>query len=231
MGLAREPRNGRIHTQAQSIAGHGAVSARAFLDANGNGVRDADEKPLQGVGFLANGASQPASTDPKGVAFLTNLSGDLDANLSANSTTLEDPFMRPQGPGLRVTPRQGHVAQIEVPVVLFGEVTGTAYLKRDGASGELPGLLLELVDGQGKPVKTTRTAFDGFYILSDLPPGTYQLRVPDAEIQRFGLLKLQPIPVVVTSEGTVVDGLDLLLTPDRSNSPLPGQDGRKEDQP
>lgn len=231
VGLAREPRNGRVHTQAQSIAGHGAVSARAFLDANGNGLMDADEKPLQGVGFLANGASQPASTDTKGVAFLTNLSGDLDANLSASSTTLEDPFMRPQGPGLRVTPRQGHVARIEVPVVLFGEITGTAYLKRDGASGEFPGLPLELVDSQGKPIKTTRTAFDGFYTLSDLPPGTYHLRVPDAEIQRLGLSKLPPIPVVVTSEGTVVDGLDLLLTPDRPNPLLPWQDGRKVDQP
>ena len=231
VGLAREPRYGRIHAQAQGIASHGAVSARAFLDSNGNGVMDPEEKPLRGVGFLSNGASQPATTDARGVAFLPNLSGDLDANLSASSTTLEDPFMRPQGPGLRITPRQGHVAQLEVPVVLFGEATGTAYLKRDEASGELPGLLLELVDAQGQRVKSTRTAFDGFFILSDLPPGTYQLRAPDSEIQRLGLSKRPPVTIVVTSEGTVVDGLDLVFTSDRSSAPLQPPDGRKEDQP
>lgn len=231
VGLAREPRFGRIHAQAQGIASHGAASARTFLDTNGNGVMDSGEKPLHGVGFLSNGASRPATTDAQGVAFLPNLSGDLDANLSASSATIEDPFMRPQGPGLRITPRQGHVARIEVPMVMFGEATGTAYLRREEATAELPGLLLDLVDAQGRRIKSARTAFDGFFILSDLPPGTYQLRAPDAEIQRLGLSKQPPVTIVVTSEGTVVDGLDLVFTAGRSSASLSAQDGQKEDQP
>ena len=211
VGLAREPRGGRIRTQAQGLASHGAVSARAFLDANGNGAMDPGEKPVPSVGFLSNGAAQPARTDEAGIAFLTNLPGELDANLSVHPATLEDPLMGPGTPGLRLTPRPGHVALVEIPLVLSGEVTGTAYLEREGGSRELAGLLLELVDAQGKPARTTRTAFDGFYTLTGLPPGTYQLRVPEAELRRLGLAGPGPRAVVVTPEGTVLDGFDLVF--------------------
>ena len=231
MGLAREPRSRRIYAQAQGIASHGAVSAQAFLDTNGNGVKDPGEKPFQGVGFMVNGASQPRTTDADGVAFLTNLSGDVDANLSVSTSTLEDPLMRSGTPGLRITPRPGHTVQVDVPLVLFGEVTGTAYLKPEGASRELPGLLLELVDAQGKVLKRARTAFDGFYTLSDLPPGSYLLQVPEAETLRLGLSAPMSKVVTVTSEGTVIDGLDLVFTPERTMAPVPDEPVRKEGNP
>lgn len=229
VGLAREPRSGRIHTQAQGIASHGAISARAFLDANNNGVNDPGEKPFQGVSFMANGASQPRTTSADGVAFLTNLSGGGDANLSVSSSSLEDPLMRPGNPGIRITPRPGHVVEVDVPLVLFGEVTGTAFLKREGVSQELPGLLLELVDAGGRVAKSARTSFDGFYTLSDLPPGTYQMRVPENETRRLGLSALKPKAVTVTSEGTVIDGFDLVLTPDPDSRTIPQTDGPQKE--
>jgi hypothetical protein len=231
LGLAREPRSGRIHTQAQSVASQGAVSARAFLDANGNGVKDPGEKAVPGVGFMVNGASQPRTTGADGVAFLTSLSSDTDANLSVNTSTLEDPLMRSATPGLRITPRPGHVVMVDIPLVLFGEITGSAYLKGEGASRELPGLLLELVDAQGKVVKRVRTAFDGFYTLSGLPPGTYQLQVADADQRRLGLAPLPPRAVSIAADGTVVDGLDLVLTQDPASPSVPREDGRKEERP
>ena len=231
LGLAREPRSGRIHAQAQSLASHGAVSARTFIDTNGNGVKEPGEKPAQGVGFMANGASQPTTTGIDGVAFLTNLSSDLDANLSVSTSTLEDPLMRPGNPGLRITPRPGHVAVVDIPLVLFGEITGTAYLKRDGISHELPGLLLELTDGQGRVAKAVRTSFDGFYTLTDIPPGSYQLQASEADLRRLGLAPMPPKPLTITPEGTMLDGLDLVFTPDPTPPPPLREDGIKETRP
>jgi len=220
LGFAREPRSGRIQARAQGVASQGAVSAQAFLDTNGNGVKDPGEKSVQGVGFMANGASQPRTTGADGVAFLTNLPGDLDVNLSVNTSTLEDPLMRSSTPGLRITPRQGHVVVVDVPLVLFGEVTGSTYLKRESTSHELAGLLLELVDANGKTVKSIRTSFDGFYSLSDIPPGTYQLRASEADLRRLGLAPMAPKAVTITHEGTVLDGFDLVFTPDPAATPL-----------
>ncbi|MDR3682759.1 MAG: hypothetical protein P4L11_03435 [Geothrix sp.] len=231
MGLAREPRSGRIRTQAQGLASQGAVSARAFLDTNGNGRRDPGEKPVSGVGFMANGASQARTTDAEGVAFLTNLPTDLDANLSVSTSTLEDPLMRAGTPGLRITPRPGHVVLVDLPLVLFGEITGTAYQKREGVSKELAGLLLELVDAKGKTVKGVRTSFDGFYSLSDIPPGTYQLRPSEADLRRLGLAPIPPKAVIMTPEGTVLDGLDWVFTPDSPLPPVLSMDGPKKELP
>ena len=231
LGLAREPRSGRIRPQAQGLAAQGAVSARAFLDTNGNGRRDTGEKLVPGVGFLSNGAPQPWATDADGVAFLTNLPSDLDANLSVNTSTLEDPLMRPGTPGLRITPRPGHVVVVDVPLVLFGEITGTAYLKREGVSRELAGLLLELVDSKGKTVKGVRTSFDGFYALSDIPPGTYQLRPSEADLHRLGLAVLPPKDVIMTPEGTVLDGFDWVFTPGTAILPVQQNEGPKKEQP
>jgi hypothetical protein len=213
LGLAREPRTGRIVAKAQGLATQGAVSTQAFLDTNGNGRKEAHEKPVEGVAFLSNGAGQPGATDAKGMEFITNLPGEADANISVNPSTLEDPLMRPGIQGFRITPRPGHVALVDVPMVVFGEITGTVRLKQDGETREVSGLLLELADGQGKVVKRVRTAYDGFYTLSEIPPGTYLLRVPAAESSRLGLSPMIPRTVVLSSEGTVLDGLDLLFLP------------------
>jgi hypothetical protein len=227
VGIGREPRQGRLHVQAQSLASQGAVSARAFLDGNGNGVRDAGEKVLEGIGFTVNGAGQPRATDGRGVAFLTNLSGDLDANLAVASSSLEDPLMQPGSPGIRITPRPGHVMQADFPLVLFGEVTGTVFLRKGGSSQELPGLRLDLVDSAGALVKSVRTAFDGFYDLTGIPPGAYQLKVPEAEARRYGLQVPPPRSLRIQPDGTLLDGLDLILepaSPARPASP-PGPEG------
>jgi hypothetical protein len=213
VGLGREPRYGRIHAQAQGLANQGAVSARAFLDSNGNGKRDPEEKDAEGIGFLLNGASHPRATDAHGVAFLSNLSGDLDANISVASSSLEDPLMRPGFAGIRLTPRPGHVALVDFPLVLFGEVTGTVFLKKEGGSGELPGLGLELLAADGKVIQKVRTAYDGFYSLPGIPPGVYRLRVPEAEARRFGVAPPPPREIRIAPDGTVLDGLDFLLLP------------------
>jgi len=219
IGLGREPRQGAWHTQAQSMASYGAVSAQAFVDGNGNGVKDPGERAVEGAGFMVNGAGQPRTTNAQGVALLNNLSGELDANLSLAPSSLEDPLMRPATPGVRMTPRPGHVLKVDFPIIVFGEVTGTAYQKKDGLSQELPGLKLELVDAKGQVLKTVRTAFDGFYDLTDLAPGDYQVRVSEEEAARLTVLKTPARGVHITADGTVIDGLDFVL--ERLEEPKP----------
>jgi hypothetical protein len=210
VGLFREPRRGRIVMQAQGMAGQGAVSARAFLDSNGNGRMDPGERPIAGAGLLVNGVGHAGGTDAAGVTFLTGLAPDQDANLAVASATLEDPLMRP-GPGIRVTPRQGHVTLLDFPVGLVGEVNGTVFMKGPEGPREVPGLGLELVAQAGPKVRTVRTAYDGFYTFPDVAPGSYRLQVPEAQARLFHLRAPAPKDLVIGPEGTVVEGLDLTL--------------------
>lgn len=213
LGLVREPREHHIFTRAQGEANFGAVSAMAYLDTNGNGQRDPEEKPLPGVGFLVNGSGQTRVTDRNGVAFLEGLPLNVDANIGVNAGTLEDPLMRPERAGVRVTPRAGHVVMLDVPIVLFSEISGTAYLMKNGRKEELPGLRLELLDHAAKVIKSLRTAYDGFYSFGDLPPGTYTLVVDEAIAKRHKAAAPAPRTFHLAPEGTLLDGVDFVLEP------------------
>ena len=212
-GFGRDPRSGRIHAEAQSLAGYGAVSARAFLDTNGNGVKDPGEKALEGVAFTSNGAPLAERTGTQGSAFLMHLPGESASNLAVSRASLEDPLMVPSGPGVKVVPRPGHVTRWEVPVTILGEVTGTVYLKGEGPAKVLPGLALELVEARTGAVRTLRTAYDGFFDFTGIPPGDWLLRVSEAEARRLRLAPPPAKPLTLKTEGTILDGIDLLVAP------------------
>jgi hypothetical protein len=213
IGLGRDPHSGRVYAQAQSMANFGAVSANAFLDANNNGVKDAGEKPMEGVAFKANGTPLESRTDSQGMAFMKNLPTELPANITVASASLEDPLMVPRVAGVKLLPRPGHVTNLDVPIIMLGEVMGTTYIRRDGHAQELPGLSLDLTDARGVPIKTMRSAYDGFFDFAGVLPGSYTLRVSAVEAKHLDLLLPSPKPFTITPQGTLIDGLDLVVEP------------------
>ena len=135
----------------------------------------------------------------------------MDANVAAAPATLEDPLMHPVLPGVRITPRQGHVVQLDVPVIMQSEINGTAFQRRDGRRSFAPGLRLELQDGRGRVVKSLRTAYDGFFNFTELPPGDYQVVVPADAARRLGAPPPPPRSCKLLPEGTVIDCMEIQL--------------------
>jgi len=213
MGLFVEPRGHQAVTTGMGVAGTGAVAAEVFVDANGNGRRDPGEKPLADVAMTVNGARQEQVTDAQGRVFLLNQAQQVDAQIAIAPATLEDPLMRGARPGSQITPRNGHVTRLEVPVVMVSEISGTAWLQGPGGRKELAGLRLELVDGAGKVTKSLRTAHDGFYEISNLAPGAYQLRVAPSSATALGAVLPPPRALQLAPEGSMLEGVDFLLVP------------------
>jgi len=179
---------------------------------NTGGVRgDYRISPVPNVAFNVNGNRQPRLTDAQGVAFLDGLPPDVDANIAVASGTLEDPLMQPGLAGVRVTPRPGHVLRLAMPIVLYSEINGTAYLVKDGQKTELAGVRVELRDAEGRVARSLRTAYDGFFNLDALPPGSYRLELAEAAAARLGVAPPPPRVIVLSPEGTVLDGQDLIL--------------------
>lgn len=224
IGIGRDARSGRWHVQARPMAGNGAVSGRAFLDSNGNGVMDAGEKPIPEVGYLQNGAGNMARTDETGVAFLPNLSPYQDLDFGLATGTLEDPYWKPSREGVKLTPRPGKVAVIDFPVVASGEITGTVYVRRGGKSREAGGVELHLVGAKGTVVKKLRTAYDGFYDLADILPGRYTLRVAEGQAERLGAQPPLPREVEMAPSGTVLDGVNFVLEVEASEETPPASE-------
>lgn len=202
---------GSWNFSALPMANSGVVSALAFLDGNMNGLMDDGEQPIEGVGFAVNGGRHPTLTNADGIAYLERVPALRYADVSMLPGTLEDPQWLPRRKGVRVLPRAGAVAELEFPVIVTSEIDGTVYLREEGARRGLADVMVEVVGAAGEVIATTISESDGYYVLTGVPVGDYQLRVSPSQMQRQGLHDGGTHPVSVSAEGWLVSGIDIEL--------------------
>jgi hypothetical protein len=218
LGVAPEPRTSRWKTDALPVATLGSASARVFIDYNQNGVMDGDDKPLPDVRFRVNGNPVTAKTNRQGVAFLTNLQPYVDTNIGLVTQSLEDPSWVPLIAGVRVVPRPGHALEIEFPVIQTGGIDGTAYFREStGKLRPAGNVVMELINNSGKIVRTTKSAFDGFYVFDSVPDGTYLVRVSPSQLEKLGLDEVRPYELTIARKNPYVSGINFRL--ERQQSP------------
>lgn len=210
-GLGREPRSGSWQGSSQPMASKGAVSARAFVDNNLDGVFDDGDTPLEGVRFDTSRGLPRETTDSEGVVLLTGLPTyeSIDVYLPARS--LEDPYWVARPEGYSYTLRPGATAVADFPVVATGEIDGIVYLEQDGVRRDVAQVKVQLIDDSGRVVNTVETAFDGFYLFGSVLPGRYRVRIDSAQLARLNLAASPPRDAVIGADGTVVSGMAFTL--------------------
>ena len=211
MGLGREPRTGSWIADYRPVATQGSLSAQAFLDENGNGRKDSEEQGLEGVKLRINGGTVPESADHDGIVFVNRLEPYRELDVEIALQTLEDPLWQPREKGKRIRLRPGHVSQVDFPVVVTGEIDGTVFIQIGEQKREVRGVIIELVDKEGAVVQTAESAYDGFYLLNQVPVGQYQLRVSSQQTQSLNLRPLPPVPVTITVDNPIVYGQEFVL--------------------
>ena len=157
---------------------------RVFRDLNNDGVRQPGEPYEQGVQITTGRAPVNDPTDENGIAVADGLAPYRPILVGIDASSISDPFVQPRGPGAVVTPRPGVLAEVELPLVAAGEIEGVLVRVRGGV---LEGVDLELLDIEGRVVKTTRTAFDGFFLFEGVPYGEYSVRVAQLSAQAAGI--------------------------------------------
>jgi len=195
------------------MAGSGAVSARVFLDKNLNGVMDGGDEAIPNAGFTINGSNHPARTDGAGVAWLGKLAPDQYVDIGLDSATVEDPQWQPRRKGVRLLPRPGKISELEFAVIVTGEIDGTAYLSDAGVRRGAGDIELELVDEQGALAASATSGADGYYIVTAVAPGQYQLRVAPAQLARLKLRADAAHAITIRRDGNVVSGKDFVVAP------------------
>ncbi|RZJ10615.1 MAG: hypothetical protein EOP39_08320 [Rubrivivax sp.] len=213
VALDRDPRSGGWRMDGQPLAGTGAVSARAFVDRNMNGLRDTGEEFVPNAGFILNGGGRhPRLTNADGIALLNRLAPGRYADIALDPTTLEDPQWKALTPGTRVLPRPGRVEQLEFPVILTSEVEGTIYLV--GANGKKRGIgdaQVELVNAKGEVAATTTSSGDGYYLFHQVAPGALRLRIAPDQAAKLKLRGSLERALDVPANGDFLSGEDLVL--------------------
>jgi hypothetical protein len=210
--FGHDPGSDSIAVRARPFARYGAVSARAFLDSDNDGVFDADEQPIEGAGFSGPRLPREARTDANGSSFITGIEPYRATEIGLNEATLEDPFWASARPPLRVVTRPGSATTLLFPVIETGEVDGTVTVAA-AASGTLRpggGLRVYLRDAAGRIVAETETAFDGYYFLDRIPYGRYQLVVDPKQLEALGYAAVPPRTVSIGVDEPFVIGQDFL---------------------
>jgi hypothetical protein len=212
VALGRNPQSGNWNVEAQPMASTGAVLAQAFLDRNGNGVRDAGEPAVPNAAFILNsGGRHPVRTDAQGQVLINRLAVSQYTDIALDGNTLDDPMWQPGIPGVRVLPRPGVVEVIPFAVIEANEVDGTVYLLDKLKRRPVGDVRIELVDGAGKVVSTASSAADGFYLLPRVRPGTYTLRIAPEQVARLRLRGALSRPLVVANDGEFVATQDFVF--------------------
>ena len=212
-GVGYNPEEKDFSMYNKSLSRSGSATAHVFLDKDGDGIFSAEDQHLPDVSFEAVQAHRANTTNDKGTAFIPDLPADLATDLTLDSSTFEDPYWISSYRGLSVKPRAGVTTHVEFPLVVSGEIDGTvyAYVNKDSPKRVIRQLTLHLFSPSGKEVQRTLSAYDGFYIFSNVPPGTYYI-VANSEFARTEKYTL-PLPkrIDIRPDGTVHYGVDLTL--------------------
>jgi hypothetical protein len=212
--LGHNPDTGEVVIENHGIAESGLIGARVFLDMDVNGIYTDGDELLQNVGFKADGGIVKTKTDKHGGALITGLAVYRAVDLEIDNGTLEDPFWVADPAGVRITPRPGSFGTIDFPIVMTGEIDGTAYRKWSDKTDEAAGVYVQLIDEDGNLVREIRSAYDGFFLFDFVPPGAYTLRISPDQLSSLGLQTDDEHAIEIGGDGTIVSGMKFMLISD-----------------
>ena len=198
-GLVFDPFARRYAVTRPGPAGGGSVAFQSFIDANGNGVFDPGEAPVEGV--RVSGGEAPATTTLNGRAFVTGLGAAPAGQVLISLEGVDNPFVQSPPHLVAFAPRPGSVTRVMYPLTPTGEVM--ARLMFRPGEGQLVGLSAVhiLLRREASEAVEGTTEFDGSVAFEALPVGSYRLELEPEQAARLHMRLRQPVTFTVAPEG------------------------------
>lgn len=194
ISLAKTPDRAGIITSSNSkLSQSGTIYAKVY-DENGN--------PLEGIGLNANGLEKEVYTDEYGTAVLTDLQTYEKTILNVDMETLIDVALQPEAEQKKLVLHPGTIRTIEIPFVHRGAIEGR--LANDRGI-RMFGYKIAALDGMGNEKGSTYADIDGYFILDNIPYGTYKLAVSkdDAVLAEVQDIKVDDTAIFIPNEITL----------------------------
>jgi hypothetical protein len=177
--VAWDPRSGVVRLGDGADLDRSGISGVLFRDDNGNGVRDEGEPGIPDIPVRVGG--WPAKTDADGRFSAWGLFPSEPVRIEVDTLSFADPHLLLPAPVIEVRPNPNAFGTIEVPVVVGAEVSGFVVLGDQALAG-VPVVLREL--NTGVEISTVTFGDGGFYKAA-VPPGEYEVTLPDATLNRL----------------------------------------------
>ncbi len=204
-GLSFDPFARRYRVTRPGVSSGGSVAVQAFVDADGDGVRQPAEVGVANVVIETPGG--PALTGADGRVVAGGLGDAAAARLRVNLEGIDDPFLVGPAETIQIVPRPGRTAVVSYPMQVTSEVELTARLARDGKTQTLAAVDLRLVPVAGGAPIETRTDHAGVAFVEGLRPGRYRVELNPEQARDLGLtLEVAPELVAPVTGGFVRGG-------------------------
>lgn len=186
------------------VAGGGSVAINAWVDENGDGLRQVGEPGVPGI--VADTNAGGVTTDADGRVYATGLGDVPTARIRLTTEGVDDPFLVGGPTDIQIVPRPGQAAQIDYPMQRSAEVQLLALLVRGSSEPRpLAALAIELVpQGAGAPI-AGRSDHAGVLFFERVRPGVYDVRLDGDQAHALGVSLVEGARVVVPAKGGFVD--------------------------
>jgi len=195
--------------------GKSGVSVRLFLDENNSGTLDSKESILTGNALRIKNSSSRGSVK-NNIARFSQLLPYKKYIFYIDESKIMNPMLSPTYKEFTFVPDPNQFSRLDVPFRMTGIIDGSVLIDKGKGESPIGGLRVKLRSKGGEYEKTIKTFTDGSFYAMEIPPGTYELRVDETQLQ-FLKAKSKPeileVEVKAAKEGDFVQGLDFLLTP------------------
>jgi hypothetical protein len=213
-GVTKVPDGGDFVFTRDSFTNAGALSAFVFFDKDGDLIFNNEDEPIEEARIMLPHNGGTGTTNAEGRAYISQLRPNIITDVFLDPSSLSDPFWVPAQKGVSIMPRTGKSHELLFPVHLAGEIDGTVYAKgADGSSSVLRGVILNLYDKNGELAKTTTAGSDGFYVFTQILPGSYTLIVDSRTVPK-NIASPEPQKIQIGFGGDVLYGKDIFLQAD-----------------
>jgi len=175
------------------LADTGTVVVDPYIDNNYNQQRDPGEEAPPNASMKIGSQTIPVNADGEAIASQLPVNTTIKIMLDPNNQKA-NPSWSAGVDAYTVVPRPGKVIAVGFPVFETSQIDGTVSVP----AGEKPaGFAVELVNADGQVVRSTHSAFDGYYLLDNVMPGSYNIRIGDSSLKERGFVQAEPSSVTI----------------------------------
>jgi hypothetical protein len=199
----------------ERLIGRGLVSAFVYHDKNGDLIFNGDDEPLPDVTVESVNVNRKSSTNEEGYSLIKGLPDNAATDIEVDNGSLPDPYMISGTEGHSIFPRGGEIVNMTFPIHMAGEVDGIVSVERTNDTN-VPARLMRVqlipIKGNNNKVQTSKTASDGFFVFSHIPPGDYLLSAHYDDLTRISAGQTTPQRISIGYDGTTIYGKNIILS-------------------
>ncbi len=201
-------------TNNRVSVGRGGIVFAPFLDINCNNKKDPGEPRVKGLNIRVSGGNSTENERDTTIRVM-DLEPYIRYYVELDPNSLENVAWKLRVKAMSIAADPNMFKLVEIPVAVFGEVTGMVYRQKGSDQQGIGRIILNIYDKKGNLAGRTLSEQDGYYSFLGLPPGEFEVSIDSTQTRKLGLNATpvkQAFSIVQNIDGDVVDGMDFVLT-------------------